>query len=236
MKALVLFGVLIGSLLCFAAPSSAQQGPVTAIDVALDPDATMMTHAAAANARLLKVYPAGFALDDEHKPHITTLQRYVRTADLDKVYDAVGKIAAGEKIAGWKLSASRYYFLPAGDIGLAGIVVEPTGDLRRLQQNIIDAVAPFAVKSGTAAAFVTTAKDPEVNQPTMDYVEAFVPEATGQKFNPHVTIGIATQEYLKAMLAEPFEAFTFSPAGVSVYQLGNFGTARKRLRTWDLKP
>ena len=32
------------------------------------------------------------------------------------------------------------------------------------------------------------------------------------------------------MLAEPFEAFTFSPASASVYQLGAFGTARKELK------
>jgi len=29
------------------------------------------------------------------------------------------------------------------------------------------------------------------------------------------------------MLAEPFEAFTFSPAGAAVYHLGHFGTAAK---------
>ena len=31
------------------------------------------------------------------------------------------------------------------------------------------------------------------------------------------------------MLAEPFEAFTFSPASASVYQLGSFGTARANI-------
>jgi hypothetical protein len=36
------------------------------------------------------------------------------------------------------------------------------------------------------------------------------------------------------MLAEPFDVFTFSPAGASVYQLGNFGTARKKLK--EFKP
>lgn len=64
----------------------------------------------------------------------------------------------------------------------------------------------------------------------MDYVAAFVPEATGKKFNPHVTIGVAPQDYLKGMLDEPFDAFTFSPTSASVYQLGNFGTARKELK------
>jgi len=63
-----------------------------------------------------------------------------------------------------------------------------------------------------------------------------VPNSSGKKFNPHVTIGVATQDYLKKMLAEPFEAFTFSPAGASVYQLGSFGTARRKLKAFELKP
>jgi hypothetical protein len=37
------------------------------------------------------------------------------------------------------------------------------------------------------------------------------------------------------MLAEPFENFTFLPAGAAVYLLGPFGTAAKKLKEWDLK-
>lgn len=232
---LAAFAIAVGALLGHAGTSAAQQNPVTAIDIALEPDATMIRHAEAANARLLKDFPKGFALGPTHHPHISTLQRYVRTADLDKVYDAAGKILASEKVASWKLKAFKYYYIPWKDIGLAGIVAEPTDDLLRLQRKLIDAVAPFTVEAGTAAAFVTTVEDPEINQPTIDYVATFVPKASGKDFNPHVTIGLATQEYLKAMLAEPFETFTFSPAGASVYQLGNFGTARKKLKSWDLK-
>jgi hypothetical protein len=65
-------------------------------------------------------------------------------------------------------------------------------------------------------------------------VKSFVPDASGKKFNPHVTIGLAPQEYLKKMIDEKFEAFTFSPAGVSVYQLGNLGTAQEKLKSWEL--
>jgi hypothetical protein len=236
MNALAAFLVSIGSLIVSVQTSSAQQNPVTAIDIALEPDATMIQQAEAANARLLKIFPKGFSLDATHHPHISILQRYVRTADLDKIYAAAGKVLADEKVTSWKLKAFKYYFIPWKDIGLAGIVVEPTDDLLRLQQELIDAIAPFTEKTGTAAAFVTTPEDPEINQPTIDYVAAFVPEATGKKFNPHVTIGIAPQNYLKEMLAEPFDVFTFSPASASVYQLGNFGTARKELKAWDLKP
>jgi len=228
---------LLGLLLGNAQPlGAAEPNPVTAIDILLDPDATMVKHAEAANQRLLKVFPKGFVIDKTHHPHISCLQRYVRTADLDKVYEAVGKVLAEEKPTTWKLKAYKYYYLPWKDIGLAGIVIEPTDDLIRYQRKLIDAVRPFTVETGTAAAFVTTKKDPEINQPTIDYVATYVPDQTGEKFNPHVTTGIATQDYLKKMLDEKFESFTFSPAGAAVYHLGNFGTARKELKSWKLKP
>jgi hypothetical protein len=225
-----------GSLFVQAQTSSAQETPVMAIDIALEPDATMIHHAEAANARLLKVFPEGYSLDATHRPHITMLQRYVRTADLDKVYAAVGDVLAGEKPAGWTLKAYKYDFVVWNGSGLAVILIERTDDLVRLQQKLIDAVAPFSVETGTASAFVTTPEDPDINQPTIDYVTHYVPASSGDKLEPHVTIGVAPPDYLKKMVAEPFDAFTFSPAAMSVYQLGNFGTARKELKVLELKP
>ena len=153
--------------------SHAQENPVTAIDIALEPDATMVRQAEADNARLLKAYPEGFALDATHHAHITMLQQFVRTADLKKVY--------------------------------------------------------------SAAAFVSTDGGRDIQQGLIDYVANFTTVAAGEKFNPHVTIGVATETYLKKMLAEPFKAFTFSPVGASVYQLGSFGAARKELQALSLR-
>jgi hypothetical protein len=67
-------------------------------------------------------------------------------------------------------------------------------------------------------------------------VAHFVKIGSSKKFNPHVTIGVATIPYLKKMLAEPFEAFTFPPTGASVYQLGAFGTARTEFTTLAVTP
>ena len=64
----------------------------------------------------------------------------------------------------------------------------------------------------------------------------FTTIAAGKRFNPHVTIGVGTETYLKKMLAEPFESFTFAATGASVYQLGSFGTARKELKALPLTP
>jgi hypothetical protein len=155
-KCFVALSFSLAILLAYAAPSNAQQNPVTAIDIALEPDATMMQHAQADNARLLKAFPKGFALDATHHPHVTMLQQFVRTADLERVYAAVDKVFAAEKPTSWKLKAYKYYYIPSPPIGLAGIVVEPTDDLHRLQQELIDAVTPFTVKTGTPAAFMST--------------------------------------------------------------------------------
>ena len=60
--------------------------------------------------------------------------------------------------------------------------------------------------------------------------------ASGDNFNPHVTTGAGPQSYLDEMLAEPFEALSFSPTGASVNQLGTFGTAQKKLAALTLEP
>ena len=126
-----------------------EQTPVTAIDILLEPDATMLQHAEANNARLLEVFPKGFALDATHRPHITLIQRFVRTADLDKVYAAAGKVLAGANVNGMKLEAFKYYYAPGKDVGVAGIVAKPTPELLKLQAGLIAAVAPFTVETGT---------------------------------------------------------------------------------------
>jgi len=196
----------------------------------------MLGHAEAVNARLRKVYPKGFALDATHRPHITLIQRFVRTADLDQVYAAAGQVLAGANVTGMKLEAFKYYYVPSGAIGLAGIVAKPTPELLKLQEDIIAAVAPFTVDTGTMAAFTAAHDDPAIDEQMIAYVSAFVPKQTGEHFSPHVTTGVALRDYLDKMLAEPFEPFTFSPAGAAVYQLGPFGTAAKPLKEWDLKP
>jgi haloacid dehalogenase-like hydrolase len=134
--------------------------PVTAIDVLLEPDATMLQHAEANNARLLAVFPKGFALDATHRPHITMIQRFVRTADLDKVYAAAGKVLAGANVNAMKLEAFKYYYAPAGAVGVAGICAKPTPEIIKLQADLIDAVKPFTVETGPIGAFTAPQDEP----------------------------------------------------------------------------
>jgi hypothetical protein len=209
-------------------------GPVTAINILLEPDATMLERAEANNARLRKVFPRGFALDASHRPHVTLLQRFVRTADLDAIYAAAGKVLAGVDATGIRMEAFKYYYIPSGSVGLAGIVARPSPELHALQRALIAAVAPFTVATGGSAAFATTPEDPVIDPLLIDYVSTFVQKSAGEQFNPHLTTGIAPRDYLDPMLAEPFEPFTFSPAGAAAYQIGQFGTAARKLHGFGL--
>jgi hypothetical protein len=49
------------------------QNPVTAMDIVLEPDATMIERAQGANAALRKNFPKGYSLDEEHRPHISVM-------------------------------------------------------------------------------------------------------------------------------------------------------------------
>ncbi len=65
-------------------PANTQQSTVTAIDIAVDPDQTMVGHAQAANATLLKNFPKGFSLNATHHSHLSIFAGFAPTADLPK--------------------------------------------------------------------------------------------------------------------------------------------------------
>lgn len=218
------------------APS--QQGAksaVTAIDILLVPDATMLSRSEACNARLRREFPKGFALDSAHLPHVTLVQCFVRAADLESVYAAVGRVIERTNVAAISLEAFKYYYIPGGDIGLAGISARPTPELLVLQAALLVAVARFTERTGDSSAFHTTPDDPVIDPQLIAYVSAFENASSGEHFDPHVTTGVAPREYLDRMLAEPFEEFTFSATGAAVYQLGQFGTAARKLKEWKIQ-
>ncbi len=208
---------------------AASETGVTAIVIALEPDQEMVGRARAANAMLRAGFPAGFPLDAGHPPHASIYAGFVSTDDLPKVYAATGAVLANEPFTSWKLDAFKYYYIPLGPMGLAGIVIQPTLGLIRMQQDMIDAAGPYTVKTASAAAFYTTPAEPDIHPAVVDYVAGFA-DHTGKNFSPHVTIGLAATGFLDALLDEPFNGFTFSPASASVYQIGNFGAARKVLK------
>jgi hypothetical protein len=201
-----------------------------AIDVLLKPDRSMTDKSKSINARLRENYQAGYALDATHMPHVTLLQRFVRAKDFDAVTAAITQVPLAEQPTAMKLRTSSLDYVRFEGLAVAVLVVERTPELVRLHNKITDAVAPFSVSGGTPAAFVGA----DAVAGTVDWVETFVPKASGENYSPHITAGIATEAFLKQLKAEPFEPLAFWPDALAVFQIGNFGTAAKKL--WEHHP
>ena len=70
-----------------------REPPITAVDIVLEPDATMIQKAQAANAGLLKNFPKGYSLGDEHAPHMSVIGGYFHTENLDEVFAGASKVS-----------------------------------------------------------------------------------------------------------------------------------------------
>ena len=91
--------VVLGLGYATAQPAAtAADTSITAIDILLLPDATMIQRAEAVNKRLRSVFPKGFSLDASHHPHISMFQCFVHTADLAKVFAAADKVFASGNV------------------------------------------------------------------------------------------------------------------------------------------
>jgi len=210
---------------------------LTAIDILILPDPAMQTKATAWNTRLRQSVPDGFALDENHTPHITLLQRYVRTDQLDDVYNVVASTIATAPVETLELTAVKLAHMQVAatpGVGLAGLLVKASPAVIDLQTALIVAIKPHTGSGGTAEAYVTSDAEPDINDDTLRYVDNYVPDHSGENYLAHVTVGLAKLDDLEKIEAEPFDALTFSPAGIAVYQLGNNGTAAKHLRSWTV--
>jgi hypothetical protein len=209
---------------------------LTAVDIMIQPDATAIARARAVNARMPLSIPAGITLDDTHLPHITMLQRYLITDQLEQAYAAIDAVIVATNIAalGYHVPGITYseHWGPPGEAA-AVLGVQPNQPVLDLQAALLAAVTPFTGTGGTDAAFVT---DPgqQISATTKDWVETYDPNQTGANYTAHLTVGMATVVDLKAMQAETFDEFDVHPAGLAVYQLGNNGTARALLKAWPL--
>ena len=223
-----IWAVMLSFLLLGFHPCQAAD-PLMAIDILLEPDNTMTEQAHSENARLRENYPEGFSLDATHTPHISVLQCYVRTSDLNKVFSAVEQVVRVRKPEGMELITTGYYpYSSEQGVGLAAIAIAPTPELFEYQKAVIDAVRSFMMHDGTAAAFVPNENGSVIGGTTVADIGTYISHS-GDHYRPHVTIGLAHEDFLRKMIAAPYTPFRFKIQSAGIYHLGNFGTARKKL-------
>ena len=182
-----------------------QQNPITAINILLEPDATMLQHCEANNA---------VTRSESSRRGSLWTRRTVRTyhigspADLDKVYAAASLPPSGRH------EAEAYKYDYAQRCHWADCLEADAG-IAKLERHH-PAVAPFTVDTEHGRVHAAHG-DPAIDAQLIEYVSTFVPKKTGEHFSPHVTT------YFRCWL----NRLNRSPAaGVAVYQLGP--SARRR--------
>jgi 2'-5' RNA ligase len=202
---------------------------IIAINVLIEPAEKVNRIAQEANRRLRAAVPAGFALDATHVPHISVLHRYVRVGDLPAIYSALDRINASLHADRSPLTVTGYEASTWEGKTIVSMTVERTPELERFQAAVVDALASYSVERGDERAFMRTEDSLQIDPSTIDYVATFVPTRVGANYSPHVTLGFGDQAIAEEMQNEPFAPISSRPASIAIYQLGNWGTARRRL-------
>ena len=192
--------------------------PAIAIDVAVLLPTDTRVALERLNAPFDVVGGSGVRFDATHHPHITLSQHFVNADRLTEVCARITTILSG---------------LPPLDVRVTGtrrgrtaqvLVVAPGPPLRRLHEQLMDALAPREVPGG-AAAFQQDDAPPRDADVT--WVARFRAASSYARFDPHITVGIGPDP----ITVDPF---TFVARAIAVCHLGRFCTCRDQLADWTL--
>lgn len=203
---------------------------IIAINVALIPDEAVSARAIALNARLRQNYPMGFALGGDRLVHITLAQAFVLEKDVERIWQQVKSVRLGGK-----LQVEGFDFFPRQDgVGSSGWDLNRPPWLLSAQQQIESWLRPFSQADGDGDAFFRGPGEKKIPESTLSYVKQFFSAHSGEHYNPHITLGRAQEDFLRAVRDEPLAPCEFSVKQLGMFQLGSHGTCRSVLHSRDL--
>lgn len=189
---------------------------LVALDVAILPPADVSARAVELSASL-PADPHGFRLDQEHLPHITLVQSFVRQEELEAAFERVDEVLRGRgplrlRVTGGGKGSSSVW-----------IAIERTTELDDLHEALMHAMVGVERPGGTAAAFV----DGDARVGDVLWVTGYRLKSSFSAYTPHITLGHAKE-------APDIELFGFTAHTVAACHLGRFCTCRRILRSWTL--
>lgn len=202
---------------------------VIAIDVLLIPSEEMNAQALQLNSLINQNNPETIRLDENHVPHITLLQCFINESDLPKVNTALEGLFEIIKDDSLKAESLFYYEDKAESFSM--IRVKNSAPLMEIHKKTIELLKPFIVSNGTEKSFVQNPDGSSISESTVEYVPNFVEKYSYENFDPHISLGVAQTILLDSLAQNVFKAIQFKAASMSVYQLGDHGTAQKLLWT-----
>lgn len=221
-KYVIAVAVGLGLLSC-----ASKKENIIAIDVLLTPSEEMRAQAFQLNELIKQNNPETIKLDENHVPHITLLQCFINESDLPKVKKALEGLFS--TIKNDSLKAENFFYYKEKEKSFAMIAVEKNQQLLKLHEKTIELVKPFILKDGSEESFVKNPDGSSISESTITYVPEFVEKYSYENFDPHISLGVAQKTLLDSLSQHVFKPIEFTATSVSVYQLGDHGTAQKLL-------
>ena len=192
-----------------------------AIDIALLlPDAAN-ERVRAVNTVMLAAKPEGLRFDATHLPHITLVQMFVQRGKLPSLIGLIDPILGRVQPLALRVSG-----VGSGNT-TAHFLIEPNPGLRRLHEQLMDAVQPFEESGGRSEAFYVDGEPPR--EADIAWVTCFRTNSSYGNFFPHITVGTGPPQEFR-------EPFAFTAGRATVCHLGRFCTCRIVLREWTFGP
>ena len=198
-----------------------------AIDVLLVPSEKMYAQALYLNSLINQDNPNTIKLDENHIPHITLLQCFIKEEDLPKVNTALNGLF--ETIEDENLKAESLFYDKNEEESFAMISIEKSSALLELHEKVIEILNPYIVANGSKESFVQNPDGSPISEFTVAYVPEFVKKHSYENYNPHISLGVAQTKVLDSLAQNVFEPLSFQAASLSVYQLGDHGTSQQLL-------
>jgi 2'-5' RNA ligase len=188
-----------------------------ALDVAILLPPDVRERAVRLSAALPGDSSQGLRLDDEHLPHITLTQQFVRLDELDAAFDRVDEVLRGH--------APLTIHVTGGGKGGSTVwmAIERSDAIARLHESLMKALQGLERPHGSASAFF--AGDARIGD--VVWVTGYRLKASLGSYTPHVTLGQAKER-------PTIEPFSFQATLVAACHLGRFCTCRRVLRSWEL--
>ena len=203
-----------------------KQEKIVGIDVLLTLPKEMHEQAVKLNQAIVKENQNNFSFDDTHVPHITLLQGYISEKDLSTIQQKLKGLY--QTIENNTLRAEGLQYSRENAESFSSIGIAKSEWLVALHKKTIALLEPYLVKNGSEASFVPNENGKPIDQFTMEYVPNFINDHSYEHYNPHISLGVAKTVLLDS-LNQNFTPIQFNATSVSLYQLGDFGTARKML-------
>jgi 2'-5' RNA ligase len=187
-----------------------------ALDVAILPPPDVAARAVALGAAL-PFEASERRLDDEHLPHITLTQQFVREEEMDLAFEHIDGVL--RDAAPMRLTATGC----AKEGHTIWMAIERTPELSALHERLMEALRGVERQEGTPAAFV----DHDGRLADVLWVTGYRLKSSFGAFAPHITLGHGSE-------APAIEPFTFEAATIAACHLGRHCTCRRVLRQWRL--